>query len=69
MPSQEVKLSALKFTDGLHEIQSQAEGESAVYTDMPPEGKRMCLESLDQTIATLHKIKKDLSDADKRMLD
>lgn len=69
MSSQEVKLSVVEFTDGLREVQSQAEGESAVYNDMPTEGKRKCLESLDQTIATLHKIKKDLGDADKRMLD
>ena len=69
MPSQDVKLSAVEFTDDLREIKSQVESEAGVYADMPAEGKRKCLESLDQTIATLNKIKKDLGDADKRMLD
>ncbi len=44
------------FTDDLRELRLQAEA----FTDMPPEGKRKCIESLEQTIATLQQIKKDL---------
>ena len=69
MPSQDVKLSAVEFTDDLREIKSQVESEAGVYNDMPAEGKRKCLESLDQTIATLHKIKKGLDDAEKQRPD
>ena len=37
---------------------------SSVYPDLPLEGKRKCLEDLDDTIQTLQKIKKDLKEAD-----
>ena len=48
------------FTAPLRELRLQTEA----FTDMPPEGKRKCIESLEQTIATLQRIKQDLTDAE-----
>jgi len=58
-PSQDVK----EFMQDLDGIKSQAMSKSKVYPDLPLEGKRKCLEDLEDTIRTLQKIKKDLKEA------
>lgn len=70
MKDEEVRLSAREFVRGLNEIHSQNEDEAYRYADMSHEGKRKCLESLEQTIQSLKKIQKNLEDVDKtEMLD
>jgi len=52
--------AAQDFTNDLRALRSQTEREAELFSNMPPEGKRKCLESLEQTIATLQQIKQDL---------
>ena len=52
--------AAHAFADELRSLQSQTGSEAELFSNMPPEGKRKCLESLEQTIATLQQIKQDL---------
>ena len=54
--------AAEDFANDLRSLQSQTGREAELFSDMPPEGKRKCLESLEQTIATLQQIKQDLAE-------
>ena len=59
----ELGRSAVEFNRDLREIQTQVEDEAKAYNEMPQEGKRKCLDTLDETIQTLQRIKRDLKEA------
>ena len=55
-----------EFTQDLGEIQCRAMDNAQSYADLPKEGKRKCLDDLEQTIQTLQRIKINLGDAEKK---
>jgi hypothetical protein len=64
--NKEIGRSAAEFTRNLHDIQAQIEDEARAYNEMPQEGKRKCLDTLEET---MRKIKKDLTVAEHYMPD
>ena len=55
---------AEEFARDLGSIQTRIEDEAHLYPDMSPEGKRKCMDDLENTIKTLQKIKGNLKEAD-----
>ena len=53
-----------EFARDLGRLQTRVEDEAHVYKDMPQEGKRKCMEDLDNAIQTLQKIKTNLKETD-----
>lgn len=62
-------LEAQEFAEDLDAIKSRAKANSQSFEDMPLEGKRKCMEDLDDAIETLQRIKKNLKKADDRSPD
>lgn len=58
------KQDAEEFARDLGKIQTKVEDEAHAYKDMTPEGKRKCVEDLENAIQTLWKIKKNLKETD-----
>ena len=52
------------FLRDLATLQTRSEDEALVYKDMPPEGKRKCMDDLENALHVLQKIKKNLKEAD-----
>ncbi len=57
------------FSRDLATLQTRSEDEAHVYKDMSPEGKRKCMDDLENTLQTLQKIKKNLKEADEHSPD
>jgi hypothetical protein len=62
--NKELGRSAVEFNRNLHDIQARIEDEARAYDEMPHEGKRKCLDTLEETMQTLQKIKQDLTGAE-----
>ena len=63
------KQDAEEFARDLGKIQTKVEDEAHAYKDMTPEGKRKCMDDLENAIQTLRKIKKNLKEADDGSFD
>jgi hypothetical protein len=61
-----MRLSPTEFEHGLADAKAKREEAASTYADMPPEGKRRCMQGLVDTIASLQKMQKDLLRADHR---
>jgi hypothetical protein len=57
------------FSRDLATLQTRSEDEALVYKDMPPEGKRKCMDDLENALHVLQKIKKNLKEADEHSSD
>jgi hypothetical protein len=62
--NKELGRSAVEFNRNLHDIQARIEDEVKAYDEMPHERKRKCLDTLEETMQTLQKIKQDLTRAE-----